>query len=243
MCSAAMGMHIRKNDSWHTHNILCSMALYDSESLLNRNSFWSTNGRENSSSVLRQTRRGQLYVFEEKYFFQFWWKSNISNLNRAVQFLESQLEKFLLDFEETSERNGESFAPVDCWPVRASFWLPIGPHLSCSHISHTWNMYLCDYFFCICVQAHFCICVPLVFYFCLNLAVIGGSLGCSSLIGRFQRLRWSRCLAREIRPPSIFHLLPLCCVCVFFFSCKYYFHLFVDGNLSAASFRLNTYPV
>ena len=41
-------------------------------------------------------------------------KNYISNLNRAVQFLESQLEKFLLDFEETSERNGESFAPVDC---------------------------------------------------------------------------------------------------------------------------------
>ena len=41
-------------------------------------------------------------------------KGNVFNLNRAVQFLESQLEKFLLDFEETSERNGESFSPVDC---------------------------------------------------------------------------------------------------------------------------------
>ena len=89
-----------------------------------------------------------VYIWRKMFFSSsILMKNYISNLNRAVQFLESQLEKFLLDFEETSERNGESFSAVDCWPVRASFWLPIGPHLSCSHISHTWNVFLCDYFF------------------------------------------------------------------------------------------------
>ena len=218
----------------HTSCLLCSRALYDSESLLNRNSFWSTNGRENSSPILRQTRCGQLYIFEEKCFFlQFWilMKNYISNLNRAVQFLESQLEKFLLDFEETSERNGESFSAVDCWPVRASFWLPIGPHLSCSAAwSHTWIVICVIIFLYRCTRAFLYLCTSCILLLSLNLAVIGGSLGCSSLIGRFQRLRWLRCLAREIWPPSIFHLLPQCCVCVFFFSLKYYLHLCVDGN-------------
>ena len=35
-----------------------------------QNSFWSTNGRENSSSFLRQTRRGQLYIAYLSLWFQ-----------------------------------------------------------------------------------------------------------------------------------------------------------------------------
>ena len=95
-------------------------------------------------------------------------------------------------------------------------------------------MYLCDYFLYLCTSAFLYLCTSCILLLSLDLTVIGGSLSCSSLIGRFQRLRWSRCLAREIRPPSIFHLLPLCCVCVFFFSRKYYFHLFVDGNFECS---------
>ena len=108
----------------------------------------------------------------------------------------------------------------------ASYWSTPQLLASISHI----DCVFVRLFFLFVFSAFLYLCTSCILLLSLNLAVIGGSLGCSSLIGRFQRLRWSRCLAREIRPPSIFHLLPQCCVCVFFFSRKYYPHLFFDDN-------------